>query len=96
MRMEMHNRLAAKRERAAVTSPHWWDDKRLVTGKYEKDDFVARVLDHLADQYDGPVGRNRRHEDFSEWEPIWSRTCPRPQIPEDYRWEVQLLTMKTA
>ena len=56
MRMGMHNRVAAKRERAAVTSPHWWDDKRLVTGKYERDEFVARVLDHLADQYDGPVG----------------------------------------
>ena len=28
----------------------------LVTGKYEKDEFVARVMDHIADQYDGPVG----------------------------------------
>ena len=39
-----------------VTSPHWWDDKMLVTGKYEKDEFVARVMDHIADQYDGQVG----------------------------------------
>ena len=28
----------------------------LVTGKYEKDEFVARVMDQIADQYDGPVG----------------------------------------
>ena len=27
----------------------------LVTGKYEKDEFVARVMDHIADQYEGPV-----------------------------------------
>ena len=39
-----------------VRSPHWSDDKMLVTGKYEKDEFVARVMDHIADQYDGPVG----------------------------------------
>ena len=56
MRMGMHDRVAAKKGRAMVTSPHWWDDKMLVTGKYEKDEFVARVMDHIADQYDGPVG----------------------------------------
>ena len=28
----------------------------LVIRKYEKDEFVARVMDHIADQYDGPVG----------------------------------------
>ena len=28
----------------------------LVMGKYEKDEFVARVMDHIADGYDGPVG----------------------------------------
>ena len=56
MRMGMHDRVAATRERAGVTSPHWRDEKRLVTGKYGKDEFVARVMDHLADQYDGPVG----------------------------------------
>ena len=52
----MHDRVAAKKRRAMVTSPHWWDDKMLVTGKCEKDEFVARVMDHIADQYDGPVG----------------------------------------
>ena len=56
MRMGMHDRVAAKKRRAMVTSPHWWDEKMLVTGKYEKDEFVARVMDHIADQYDGPVG----------------------------------------
>ena len=56
MRMGMHDRVAAKKRRAMVTSPHWWNDKMLVTGKYEKDEFVARVMDHIADQYDGPVG----------------------------------------
>ena len=55
MRMGMHDRVAAKKGRAMVTSPHWWDDKTLVTGKYEKDEFVVRVMDHIADQYDGLV-----------------------------------------
>ena len=56
MRMGLHDRVAAKKRRAMVTSPHWSDDKMLVTGKYEKDEFVARVMDHIAHQYDGPVG----------------------------------------
>ena len=56
MRMGMHDRVTAKKRRAMVTSPHWWDDKMLVTGKYEKDELVARVMDHIADQYDDPVG----------------------------------------
>ena len=64
MRMGMHNRVAAKKRRAMVTSPLWWDDKMLVTGKYEKDEFVARVMDHIADQYDGPVGSNPPTWDF--------------------------------
>ena len=41
MRMGMHDRVAAKKGRAMVTSPHWWDDKMLVTGKYEKDEFFG-------------------------------------------------------
>ena len=64
MRMGMHDRVAAKKGRATVTSPHWWDDKMLVTGKYEKDEFVARVMDHIADQYDGPVGSDPPTWDF--------------------------------
>ena len=64
MRMGMHDRVAAKKRRAMVTSPHWWDDKMLVTGKYEKEEFVARVMDHIADQYDGPVGLDPPTWDF--------------------------------
>ena len=64
MRMGMHDRVAAKKRRAMVTSPHWWDDKMLVTGKYEKDEFVARVMDHIADRYDGPVGSDLPTWDF--------------------------------
>ena len=64
MRMEMHDRVAAKKARAMVTSPHWWDDRMLVTGKYEKDEFVARVMDHIADQYDGLVGSDPPTWDF--------------------------------
>ena len=36
----------------------------LVGGKYEKDEFVARVMDHIADQYDGPVGSDPPTWDF--------------------------------
>ena len=64
MRMGMHDRVAAKKRRAMVTSPHWWDDKMLVTGKYEKDEFVARVMDDIADQYDGPVRSDPPTWDF--------------------------------
>ena len=64
MRMGMHDRAAAKKRRAMVTSPHWWDDKMFLTGKYEKDEFVARVMDHIADQYDGPVGSDPPTWDF--------------------------------
>ena len=64
MRMGMHDRVAAKKGRAMVTSPHWWDDKMLVTGKYEKDEFVARVMIHIADQYDGPNGSDPPTWDF--------------------------------
>ena len=64
MRMGMPDRVAAKKGRAMVTSPHWWDDKMLVTGKYEKDEFVARVMDHIADQYDGPVAWDPPTWDF--------------------------------
>ena len=64
MRMGMHDRVAAKKGRAMVTSPHWWDDKMLVTGKYENNAFVARVMDHIADQYDGPVWSDQPTWDF--------------------------------
>ena len=64
MRIGMHKRLAAKKRWTMVTSPHWWDDKMLVTGKYEKDEFMARVMDPIADQYDGSVGSDPPTWDF--------------------------------
>ena len=27
-----------------------------MTRRFEKDEFVATVMDHWADQYDGPIG----------------------------------------
>ena len=96
MRMGMHNRVAAKKGPAMVTSPHGWDDRMLVTGKYEKDELVARVMDHIADQYDGPVGSDPSTWDFQEWGPVATGTRPMPQISEDYRWEELPTTMKTA
>ena len=65
MRMGMHDCVAAKKGRAMVTSPHWWDDRMLVTGNYEKDEFLARVMAHIADQYDGPVGSDPTTWDFT-------------------------------
>ena len=96
MRMGMHDRVAAKKGRAMVTSAHWWDDKMLVTGKYEKDEFVARVMDHIADEYDCPVGSDPPTWDFPRMGAGATRTRSMPQISEDYRWESQPTTMKTA
>ena len=50
MRMGMHDQVAAREERAQANSPHWWDDRELVNRNFEKDDFVARVIDHLTYQ----------------------------------------------
>ena len=52
----MHDRMAAPKERAQAKSPHWWDNQELVTEKFEKDEFVARGMDHLANQYGSPIG----------------------------------------
>ena len=54
--MGMHDRVSARNEQPQAKSPHWWDDRELVTWKFEKDELVARVMDHLAHQYDGPIG----------------------------------------
>ena len=56
MPMAMHDQVAARKELAWAKSAHGWDNQELVTGKFEKDQFVARVMDHLADQYDGCKG----------------------------------------
>ena len=57
MKDGMHDCVAAKQARSQVKSPHWGDDQILITGKSTKNKFVARVLDHMADQ-DEPVGSN--------------------------------------
>ena len=50
MRMGMHDRVAVCKERAQVKPRHWRDDRELLTGKFEKDESVARVMDHLTDR----------------------------------------------
>ena len=55
MKDGMHDRVAGKLARGLVTSPHWWDDHILITGKFTKNEFVARVMNHMALQ-DEPVG----------------------------------------
>ena len=96
MRMGMHDGAAAKKGRAVLTSPHWWDDNMLLTGKYEKDEFVARVMDHIADQCHGPVGSDLRRGIFQEWGPVATRTRLIPRISKDYRWEARPTTMRMA
>ena len=77
MRMGMHDRVAARKERAQAKLPRWWDDRELVTGKFEKDEFVEGVMDHLADQYDGPIGSDpptwgfpKVGDNFDEFQPV--------------------------
>ena len=48
-----------------------------MTGKVEKDEFVARVMDHLADKYDGAIGSDpqilslpRVDDKFDEFQPV--------------------------
>ena len=53
----MHDRVAAKQARSRVKSPHWLDDQSLITLKFNKNEFLARVMDHVADR-DEPVGCN--------------------------------------
>ena len=57
MKDGMHDRVAAKQARSRVKSSQRWDDQNLVMGKFTKNEFVARVMDHMADQ-DEPVGSN--------------------------------------
>ena len=57
MKVGMHERVAAKQARSQVKSPHWWDDQNLITGKFTKNEFIVRVMHHMADQ-DKPVGSN--------------------------------------
>ena len=57
MKDGMHDPVAAKQARSQVKSPNWWDDQNLITAKFTKNEFVARVINHGADQ-DEPVGSN--------------------------------------
>ena len=57
MKDGMHDGMAAEQARSRVKSPHQWDDQNLITGKFTKKEFVARVMDHMADQ-DAPVDSN--------------------------------------
>ena len=57
MKDGMHDRVAAEQAGARVKSLHWWVDQNLITGKFPKNEFVARVMDDMAYQ-DGPVGSN--------------------------------------
>ena len=57
MKDGMHGRVAAKQAKSRVKSRHWWDNHNLITGKFTKNAFVARLMDHMADQ-DEPVGSN--------------------------------------
>ena len=63
MKDAMHDRVTAKQARARVKSGHWWDDQNLITGKFTKNEFVARVMDHMAHQ-DETVGSNPRTWNF--------------------------------
>ena len=57
MKDGIHDRMAAKKARSRVKSPHCWDNQNLITGKFTKNEFVARVMEHMADS-DQPVGSN--------------------------------------
>ena len=50
MKDAMHDRVAAKQPSSRVQSPHWWDNQNLITGKITKNEFVARVMDHMANE----------------------------------------------
>ena len=87
MRMSMHDRVAAPREHAQAKSPHWWDDRELMTRRFEKVDSVARVIDHSADKDDAPLGSDpptwgspRVGEKFDQFQTV-------AEIFEHYRWE---------
>ena len=66
MRMGLLDRVAAGKKRAQAKSHTWWEHRESMTGNFQKDEFTARVMDHLADQYDGRIGSNP---------PTWR--CPR-------------------
>ena len=62
----MHDGVAAKQARARVKSPHSWDDQNLITGKFTKNGFVARVMEDMAEQ-DEPVASSLAMWNFPRW-----------------------------
>ena len=80
MKDGMHDRVAAKQARSRVKSPHWWDDQNLITGKFTKNEFVARLMDHMADQ-DEPVASNPPMWNFRRSD-IGSKTDTPFNVPE--------------
>ena len=75
MKDEMNDGVAAKQAPSWVKSPHWWDNENLITGKFTKKEFVARVMDHIADQ-DEPVGSKPL-----TWNLPWSGIGSTPDTP---------------
>ena len=66
LRDAMHDGVAAKPARSRVKSPHWWDDQNLITGKFTKNEFRARVMDHMADE-DNPLGSSPPTWNYPRW-----------------------------
>ena len=63
MRHSLHDPAAIKRARAQVKPPHWWDNEGLITGKFEKKEFVEGH-GPVADWNDGPMGADPPTWDF--------------------------------
>ena len=96
MQMGMHDRVAARKERAEDKSAHWQDDQGLATGKLEKDEFFARVVDHLADKYDGPIGSDPPTWGFRRVGDKFDTFQPVARNFQDYRWERASTSMNRA
>ena len=56
-------RPGAKEPKGRVNSPHWLADENVIAGKFVRNEFVARVMKHMADQ-DEAVGSNPPTSDF--------------------------------
>ena len=85
MRMHMNEGVAAQKEQTQAKSPHWWDDRELVTGKFEKEEFVTRVIYRSADRYVGPIASNRPTRGFQVWLTKSTNSGPWPGTFEDHR-----------
>ena len=95
VRMGMQDRVAAQKERAQAKSPHWWDDRELMTGKFEK----------VRGKSYGPLCRpirwshrvqTLRHGVFQEKVTNSTNSGRSPEIFQDYRWERPPTSMNRA